>query len=311
MENAGRAQAGLRLEQTGLKGEQRENPEVPESSFSRQYTNLFPSIFLSYKLDSTGTRSLTLSASRRINRPNYQQLNPFLFYLDNYSYTSGNPQLLPAYPQQFELKYQHNTIWGLSFQYNQFRNIIFQTTQAVGDIFITRPGNIANGKLLSLSAYASYNPFLIWTFMASGGFVHLTILPTELYGQALDARLLTGRINVTNQLKLGKTWQAECSLSYTGPSINGQRRSQSLYRINAGIRKSLWSNKASINLMVEDWLRSWVQREQIGSLQGATEFRTSRADTRRIGLAFAYRFGKQTRNRSYSDAAQEEKGRIH
>lgn len=305
------AQAGLRLEQTGLKGEQRENPEVPGISFSRQYINLFPSIFLSYKLDSTGTRSLTLSASRRINRPNYQQLNPFLFYLDNYSYTSGNPQLLPAYPQQFELKYQHNTIWGLSFQFNQFRNIIFQTTQAVGDIFITRPGNIANGRLLSLSAYASYNPFPIWTFMASGGLVHMTILPMELYGQALDARMLTGRINVTNQLKLGKTWRAECAINYTGPSIYGQRTSRSLYRVNAGIQKLLWSNKASINLMVEDWLRSWVQREQTGSLRAATESRTSRTDTRRIGLAFAYRFGKQTRNRSYSDAAQEEKGRVN
>ncbi|HEY1871555.1 MAG TPA: TonB-dependent receptor, partial [Chitinophagaceae bacterium] len=78
-------QGGLRLENTNAKGFQVTN----DSTFKRNFTNLFPSAFVSYTLNTKNT--LTVSFSRRIKRPNYQDLNPFTYFLDSLSYQKGNP----------------------------------------------------------------------------------------------------------------------------------------------------------------------------------------------------------------------------
>ncbi|RYY14393.1 MAG: TonB-dependent receptor, partial [Chitinophagaceae bacterium] len=97
LQNWGRfsAQAGLRMEHTYINGKQPANAALPGTAFSRNYVSWFPSAALSYKLDSAGRNILSVMMSRRLNRPNYQSLNPFLFYRDNYSYSGGNPMLNP------------------------------------------------------------------------------------------------------------------------------------------------------------------------------------------------------------------------
>ena len=77
-------QAGLRMENTNVNGYQYANPANTDSSFIKHYTSLFSSVFLLHKLDSAGDNTLVLSFSRRIRRPTYSQLNPFLFFRDQY-----------------------------------------------------------------------------------------------------------------------------------------------------------------------------------------------------------------------------------
>ncbi|HEX2532781.1 MAG TPA: outer membrane beta-barrel protein, partial [Chitinophagaceae bacterium] len=88
-------QAGLRYEYTRYKGHQFGNPDKGDSLFSRNYGNLFPTMFLSYTADKNN--QFGLSFGRRIDRPAYQDLNPFLFFLDNYTYEQGNPFLKPQF----------------------------------------------------------------------------------------------------------------------------------------------------------------------------------------------------------------------
>ncbi|PKK34966.1 hypothetical protein BWI96_19235 [Siphonobacter sp. SORGH_AS_0500] len=304
-------QGGLRLEQTLMSGHQLANREWEESRFSRNYVSLFPNAYLSYKLDSTGGNSLILSASRRINRPGYNQLNPFLFYRDNYSYSTGNPNLKPAFIQQVELKFQHKQSWGLSAQYSRFRDIFFESTEAQGDIFISRSANVAIGQLMSLNPYLNLNPASWWMSNLSGSLVRLSIMNTVLYGEKVDSQLLTGRINLQNQFKITKSWSAELSAMYSGPSINGQVHLKSRYSLNAGVQKKLWKDKASIRVNAEDVFRTWIQRDYIQSLRQADQYHEMRMDTRRIGLAFTYRFGKESRKRGKVDTAEEEKGRVN
>ncbi len=92
-------QGGLRLENTIAKGFQVTN----DSTFKRNFTNLFPSAFISYAINKSN--SLTLSYSRRITRPNYQDLNPFTYFLDSLSYRQGNPYLLPQFTHNIELSH--------------------------------------------------------------------------------------------------------------------------------------------------------------------------------------------------------------
>lgn len=91
------AQIGLRAEHTKGKG------EVPTRSYGLQkdYTDFFPTFFLSQSLDSK--RSVSLSYSRRIERPSYDSFNPTTFYLNEFSSAIGNPELAPSYTHALEL----------------------------------------------------------------------------------------------------------------------------------------------------------------------------------------------------------------
>jgi len=84
-------QAGLRFENTNYKGHQLGNAQKPDSAFNNHYNNLFPTVFISYTANEKNQFGFNIG--RRIDRPAYQDLNPFLFFLDNYTYQSGNPFL--------------------------------------------------------------------------------------------------------------------------------------------------------------------------------------------------------------------------
>ncbi|MBK7524489.1 MAG: TonB-dependent receptor [Saprospiraceae bacterium] len=72
-------QLGLRAEITSFKGNQRGNVEKPDTSFTRMYNNLFPTLYLSWTMDTTGIHVMNFSFGRRIDRPFFQDLNPFIF----------------------------------------------------------------------------------------------------------------------------------------------------------------------------------------------------------------------------------------
>jgi len=92
-------QVGLRGEQTHVKTHQVKG----NTYFDSSYFQLFPSTFINYKLKEDQT--LGLSVSRRIDRPGYAQLNPFLFLIDVTTYSTGNPALLPQFTWSYEMNY--------------------------------------------------------------------------------------------------------------------------------------------------------------------------------------------------------------
>ena len=121
-------QGGLRLENTVAKGYQITN----DSSFKREFTNLFPSAFISYAVNKSN--QLTLSYSRRINRPNYQDLNPFIYFLDSLSYRKGNPFLLPQFTHNMELSHSYKRKFITTLNYNNTTDVISQIVKPDGDI---------------------------------------------------------------------------------------------------------------------------------------------------------------------------------
>jgi hypothetical protein len=87
-----------------IKGHQVGTVEKPDSLFNQHYTNLFPTAYLTYKLDSAGNNQLNFSYGIRIGRPYYQALNPFIRLVDKFTYFSGNPLLKPQYSYNYDLK---------------------------------------------------------------------------------------------------------------------------------------------------------------------------------------------------------------
>ena len=112
-------QTGLRVENTKGKGKQ-----VGQKPFPRNLTDLFPTAFLSYNLDKKNT--LSLSYGRRINRPNYQDLNPFIFFLDTLSFRQGNIYLKPQYTNNIELSHAYQGKLITTLSYNNTSDVISQ-----------------------------------------------------------------------------------------------------------------------------------------------------------------------------------------
>ena len=306
------AQGGFRLENTRINGRQLGNSEVTEASFTRTYTSLFPTAFVSYKLDSAGRNTLTANIARRINRPNYQLLSPFLAYRNQYSFTTGNPYLKPQYFYQYELKYQHKQYVGVGIQYSRFTDLIFQMTQAVDDIFIIRPDNVASGYILALVSNVSLSPATWWSMNINVTAARMALNGTA-YSVLLNPGIYHARINLLNQFKFNKGWSGELTGFFATKDLAGQTITDPRYRIAAAVQKKILQNKGSIQLTFEDIFHSWRSNGRMVSLKLAESIHTSESDTRRVGLAFTYRFGKETfaRKRKHTDnAADAEKGRV-
>jgi hypothetical protein len=306
------AQGGFRLENTQVSGHQLGNLEVTETSFSRNYTSLFPTIFVSYKLDSSGANTITASIARRINRPNYQLLNPFLAYRDQYSFTTGNPYLKPQYNYQYELKYQHKQYVGIGVQYGRFTDVIFQLTEAIDDIFIFRPNNVASGYILALVGNLSLSPTKWLRINANVTAARMALSGTA-YSVALTPGIYHARMNLVNQFNFNKIWSGELSGYFVTKDLAGQTITNPRYRMAGAIQAKILQDKASLRLTFEDIFHSWKSGDRTVSLKQADSFHTNVSDTRRVGLAFTYRFGKETfaRKRTHTDnAADSEKGRV-
>lgn len=305
-------QLGLRAETTQARGRQLGNEVVSGSTFTKNYTQLFPSLFINYQLDSLNKNVFNLSFTRRISRPDYQSLNPFVFFRDQYSYTAGNPLLVPQYQNRIELKFQHNYWLQMGLSYNHFINSILQTTEAIDSVFITRPSNVGKGFMLLLNTSVSISPAKWWNLNYTLRLSHIGINGMS-YTEKLNPTAYIARFEMFNQFKLNKGWTADLVGYYASSDLNGQAYSGRMYRIGGALQKKIWQNKGSIRISVEDLCHSWIRQNRSVSIKQAQFFQTNESDTQRIGVAFTYRFGKTTyaRKRRHNDnAADEEKGRV-
>jgi hypothetical protein len=230
------AQLGLRMENSNTSGHQLGNDIVPDSINRNHYTDIFPSLFMSYKLDSIGKHTLSLSFSRRVNRPNYQQLNPFFVFIDQYTYSAGNPYLDPSYNNNLELSYRYKQLLSISYQYNGINDAFFNATQVVNNLFITRPENATTRYMMAILVNLNFPVAKWWRLNINLGGANFVTRGT-LYGQSLDQSMYAYRCNLLSQFNFPKDWSAEISSRYTSSVLNLQRVYSPRYQVNAGIQK--------------------------------------------------------------------------
>lgn len=306
-------QIGLRVENTRSEGHQLGNAVVKDSSFSRTYTDPFPTFFFNYKLDSAGNHSLILRYGRRINRPGYQQLNPFLVYHDKYSYNSGNPFLKPCYNYHVELSYRYKQYLTIGAHYDHVDGIIFSTTSTEGDVFITRPDNIAHGHILFMVMNFSLSPTKWWTFNFNNRIGNL-VNKSTLNDVYLSKSILVGTSDLYNQFKFKKGWSAEAQVSYRSRFLSLQNINSHLLYANAAVQKNIWKDKASLRLTLEDIFHSRKNHDQTTDIPHVAAYHTYIEDSQRIGVALNFRFGKESnprRRKRDSTGADEEQGRAN
>ncbi|MES2455811.1 MAG: outer membrane beta-barrel family protein [Bacteroidota bacterium] len=301
-------QAGLRLEQTNVKGLQTDNPLRPDSAFRQHYVNLFPTAYVSYKLDSAGVNSLNLSFGRRIDRPYYKDLNPFIYLIDKYTYSSGNPLLRPQTTTNYELSWRHKGFLSATVFYNRYQDFQTETVKQTGGIFISTPANFGEKTTKGINANAVIRPFKWWD-----GNVYTELVNLK-FGGLLDAGLLNTSttyfyVESGHQFSLSDSWSADLNGFYISGRTVGQFKLDSKSQLSAGIQKKLLQNKASVKLAVSDIFRANISSGSISNVAGASAEYRNDFDTRMVTLGFSYNFGskaKQEKKKNAGSAANEQ-----
>ena len=286
-------QAGLRAENTRSAGHQLPNPVIPDSSFKRTYANLFPSVFLSYKPDTGGNQLFVLSYTKRIRRPGYQQLNPFLFYQDQYTYNAGNTGLQSYTAHYIELKYAYKQYFGVKAGYWYGANEAQPLIQAYGEVLITRPQNYILNRAWSLVPFVDLRPAKWWNLHFNAVLIYL-LNNGSAPGVTIDQRTNVHEFETSNELKLADSWSAELDGFFPGKQTFAQTQSEKApVNISGGIRKSILHGQGTLNLTFNDLFHTFYRgASRTIDIAQVTAYSTRETDTRRTGIAFSYHFGK-------------------
>ncbi|MDX5419039.1 MAG: TonB-dependent receptor [Hymenobacteraceae bacterium] len=301
-------QLGLRLENTIAKGEQLSDGQ----DFDRNYTQLFPSAAMSYTLNKK--HDLGVSVSRRINRPSYNQLNPFKNFLDPSTYSAGNPFLKPELSYSFELTHTFDQRFITKLSYSQTTDVMVNVLSPAPEgekIVMQTFQNLATFDYYGLTVTA---PFSIGNWFNSVN--NLTYYYGLYKGFLADTDLRNGRpaftLNSNNTIKLPSNWSAEFVGVFRSREVYGFMDVDPLWFVSAGVQKQFWDKKASLKLNVTDAFYTNKVRGY-NELARYVENFYQRRDTQVATISFSYRFGnaQSGQSRRRTGGAEEETRRAN
>jgi len=303
-------QAGLRAEHTVSDGRQLGNAMKPDSAFKRTYTSLFPTAYMNYKLDSIGNHTITLDYGRRINRPYYQDLNPFISPLDKFTYYVGNPFLQPAYTHNVQLSYSYKNRITVGFRYSSTLNNTNETIEIVDGTYYSRPGNI--GKITNISGSLEGDlPLRKW--LNFGFYTEATNIhsQTDFYTGFLNTQGTFWFVQPNFRFTFKNGWTAQLDGVYQTDLTSNQFILLERGRVNAGVSKKV-STALTIRAAVNDIFYTNVNRGIINYLANTEANWRNANDTRTFTIAIAYRFGKAIADlrRHNQNSAQQEQNRV-
>jgi iron complex outermembrane recepter protein len=295
-------QLGVRMENTNIDASSEGTQRTPtgdyensDSTFDRNYTNFFPSAALTFNKNPMSQWNFTFS--RRIDRPAYQDLNPFEFRLDDYTYQKGNTQLRPQYTNSFGVthtyKYKLNTALNYSHVSDVFTQLVDVTEGSKS--FISKQ-NLAIQDIVSLNV--SY-PFMYKSYTAFGNVnAYYSHYKADFGGadRIVNLDVVAYNIYMQHSLKFGKKkdWTGEVSGWYASPSIwGGTFKSKQMWSVDGGIQKTVLKGKGNLKVSVSDIFKTLRWR---GISDFASQYLVASGgwDSRQFKVNFTWRFGSNT-----------------
>lgn len=303
-------QAGLRYENTVSNGHQLGNLIKPDSSFKRTYNSLFPTLYFSYKLDTTGNNQLGLNYGRRIDRPYYQDLNPFFSPLDKFTYYVGNPFLKPSFTQSIELSHTYKSKITTTFGYSWVRDEVNETIEILNGTYYSRPANVGKTRVANVSVNAEID-LTKWVKLNAYVEYAKIVSKTDFYTGFLVTNGSYLRANPNLQFKISPTWNAELNMRYQSKLSNVQFLLGEVHEFGAAVQKKL-SAKSTLKLTANDIFRTRIYNGIINNLANTEANWVNRQDSRSVVVSYSYRFGKAFSSpaKHESSGADAEKNRV-
>lgn len=300
---------GLRAEQTEVEGKSLTLDEVNRQS----YLEFFPSLFVSRDL--TEDQSMAFSYSRRLTRPNYADLNPFRFFLNENDFVEGNPNLVPAFSHNFNLNWTLNDTFFVDLYYRDNGSYLSTISFQDNENLILRQTNqnvessVSYG--LDFTVSTSITPF--WYLYSYNSWFYED---NTFFAEESDIETYTNKVTgfygyLSNSLTISKdgSLTGEANILYLSGFLTGAAVMSETITLNLGLRKSLWADRAVISLVVEDVLgRANATYTTRYANQDNTFF--ARPETRFVRLGFTYNFGNFRLENRDADLEKSELQRI-
>lgn len=299
--------AGLRIEQTISEGKS----VSMDSTVKRNYTKLFPSLFIDHKFNEKN--ALQLSYSRRIDRPDYQDLNPFINFIDLYTYDQGNPFLQPVLTNSFELSYVYKNNYILSVGYEKDNGVITKVPQRMDsskNIIRSMPQNLDYAQSYSLNLSANFDITNWWKVYSNAG-LYYTKYSNDFSGVALNNNAIYTSLYITNSVQLPAKYKLEVSGNYLSSAPWGIFTQHPLYQVDAGLQKSFFSHKLDMKLSFNDIFNTG-HTFLTSDFDGIQMQEKYKGESQKVYLTLSYKFGnnKIKSAKSANSASKEEINRI-
>jgi hypothetical protein len=283
-------QAGLRAEQTNSEGvlTRADGQKQPDDDVKKNYLNFFPSAAISYTLNKNNT--IGFNYSRRIDRPNYQDLNPFENKIDQLTYEKGNAFLKPQYTNKVELSYTFMSMINASIGYAHVKDYSVRVTDTInGDATYIQNRNLASQDFYSFNI-SSPLPIRKWWNGYVSFWYNYQVIDGKFNGQDLNFKSPGYGAYMQQTFTLGKGYSAEISGWYNGSGLEGTWKQKPMGAMDIGVQKRFWSDKANLKLSVSDVFHT--QHFRASSNYGGVNMNIDQTqDSRVVRLNFTYRFG--------------------
>ena len=298
-------QFGLRGEYSDILG----NSVTLEQQNKQQYFNLFPSFFVQHQVSEK--YQIIYNLNRRITRPNYRLLNPFIYYIDPLTSETGNPNLRPQYSNNFEMNHVINGAYQFTLGYSETEDAFMQvfiqdqearTTTTFTDNFDkTRNVNFRGIVPLEIAK---------WWNASNMVQVNYNRFKSQIGDDLLDVDQVSFMARTQHNLTLPKGFKFELVGMYVGPQIWGQGTIKGFAWVDAGVTKTLMKDKLTLSVNGTDLFRSQIIRANVDFADINTGFRQYRSNQGvRFTLRWRFAQGESFRVRS-STGSSEERNRL-
>jgi iron complex outermembrane receptor protein len=301
-------QAGLRMENTGSTGKSYSLDtngnlnRATKQQFRRKYTDFFPSAAITFSNNPISQFSFTYS--RRIDRPAYQDLNPFEFKVDEYNFQKGNTELRPQYTSSVGIAYTYNYKLNTSLNYSRVKDVFAQLVDTIekSKSFLIRK-NMATQRIISFNINYPFS-WKWYSLFANINTYYSGYIADFGPGRKIDLDVYVFNMYMQNSFNLGKDWRAEISGWYVSPSLwQGISRSSSMWSMDAGLQKNILKGAISLKVSVSDIFQSMRWKGE-SNFTGQHSIASGGWESRLLKLSCVWRFG----NTQMKEAARRNTG---
>lgn len=278
----------------------------------RSYRNFFPNLTMSYALENK--QKLSLNYHRRVNRPNFKDLSPFVEVNDPYLYEKGNPALQPEFVNTTEFTWLLKNSYSLQLYYSVRQEAISKSYSLDEHRrTVVMPMNVQHASSTGLRFNASsISPVQKWNIQLNGT-LRYTYFEWFTENDVHRNRRLTPTFQMQNTVNLPLKMNMDVNCFWNGSSAEGQATIASLWSINAAVRKTFLQDKLTLYLYANDLFKSNRPKIIFNSDFMEGKYRES-YDSRAVGINFSYRLNrgkKSNLKREHANDRLEENSRIN
>ena len=297
---------GIRAEQTNIEAR---SQSVNENN-NQNYLEWFPTLNLGYR--TSEKLNIYANYKRSLQRPNYSNINPFRYYLNDNAYVTGNPELKPIFTNQYKLGLSINNIFVIETYYKKYKNNIFQipiqnnnsNTIAYSSVNINYTEEIG----FDIEAYVDVNDK--WSMYVGSSFYNYKDNAT-LFNEVISKSTWSNYTIFSNDFSFLKdnSLVANLALTYMHKNVQGLQVVDSRLASDVSIRKTLFKGKGSLSLLISDLFN---QQDFYWTTKFADQDNTTKVnlDNRYIRLGFRYKFGNTKLSTNERTSSVQERERL-